>query len=96
MGQRECKKGVPDMGGCLVTGGEPSPAVPLQQYLMAGEQIGSIVRKEMYVERECQRGASYIGGLSCDRWGAQHHFSQQFLPELQGVECLDMGTSRFV
>ena len=28
--------------------------------------------------------------------GAQRHFSQQFLPESQGVECLDMGTSRFV
>ena len=27
---------------------------------------------------------------------AQRHFSQQFLPESQGVECLDMGTSRFV
>ena len=27
---------------------------------------------------------------------SQRHFSQQFLPELQGVECLDMGTSRFV
>ena len=26
----------------------------------------------------------------------QRHFSQQFLPESQGVECLDMGTSRFV
>ena len=27
---------------------------------------------------------------------SQRHFSQQFLPETQGVECLDMGTSRFV
>ena len=35
------------------------------------------------------------GGPDID-YVPQRHFSQQFLPESQGVECLDMGTSRFV